>query len=286
VNSEVFDHTSVIRFLERRFGVHEPNISPWRRAVCGDLTSAFDFRTPNRAGSHQPLPDTRGPAARAAALPRRTIPATPAAAEAPIQATGTRPSRALPYALEVAEHTDPEGLKLDLLNAGTAGAVLHVYDRRRLDLAPRRYTLGAAARLSDAWGPGPYDLWILGPNGFHRHLVGDAALDRLHAALRLDPHARTATILVENRGDVTLRVRVHPEAYGERHLPWTLALRPGQRAAYAWSLAPTGGWYDLALRISGRTGYLRRFAGRLETGRDSISDPALGGPAVMRQYTV
>jgi phospholipase C len=47
VNSQVFDHTSVIRFLEKRFGVAEPNISPWRRAVCGDLTSAFDFKTPN-----------------------------------------------------------------------------------------------------------------------------------------------------------------------------------------------------------------------------------------------
>jgi phospholipase C len=33
VCSEVFDHTSIIRFIERRFGVHEPNISPWRRAV-------------------------------------------------------------------------------------------------------------------------------------------------------------------------------------------------------------------------------------------------------------
>ncbi|HEY9028219.1 MAG TPA: phospholipase C, phosphocholine-specific, partial [Burkholderiaceae bacterium] len=38
VCSQVFDHTSVIRFLEKRFGVIEPNISPWRRAVCGDLT--------------------------------------------------------------------------------------------------------------------------------------------------------------------------------------------------------------------------------------------------------
>ncbi|NUL25917.1 phosphocholine-specific phospholipase C, partial [Streptomyces lunaelactis] len=41
--SETFDHTSIVRFMERRFGVEEPNISPWRRAVCGDLTSAFDF---------------------------------------------------------------------------------------------------------------------------------------------------------------------------------------------------------------------------------------------------
>ena len=47
VNSQVFDHTSVLRFLEARFGVNEPNISPLRRAVCGDLTSAFNFQTPN-----------------------------------------------------------------------------------------------------------------------------------------------------------------------------------------------------------------------------------------------
>ena len=36
VNSQVFDHTSVLQFLEKRFQVHEPNISAWRRAVCGD----------------------------------------------------------------------------------------------------------------------------------------------------------------------------------------------------------------------------------------------------------
>ncbi len=47
VNSQVFDHTSVIRFLERWTGVHEPNISAWRRAIGGDLTSCFDFSRRN-----------------------------------------------------------------------------------------------------------------------------------------------------------------------------------------------------------------------------------------------
>ena len=51
VNSEVFDHTSIIRFIEARFGIKETNITPWRRAVCGDLTSAFDFSAPPQAGS-------------------------------------------------------------------------------------------------------------------------------------------------------------------------------------------------------------------------------------------
>ncbi|NDB75420.1 MAG: hypothetical protein EB141_07220, partial [Verrucomicrobia bacterium] len=48
VSSEVFDHTSVGRFIEARFGVTIPAITPWSRAVSGDLTSAFDFKTPNR----------------------------------------------------------------------------------------------------------------------------------------------------------------------------------------------------------------------------------------------
>ncbi len=47
VNSQVSDHTSVLRFLEARFGVAETNISGFRRAVAGDLTSAFNFVSPN-----------------------------------------------------------------------------------------------------------------------------------------------------------------------------------------------------------------------------------------------
>ena len=66
VNSQVFDHTSVIRFLERRFGVMEPNISPWRRMVTGDLTSMFDF-TGRDMAALVPLPDTSGAMARVTA---------------------------------------------------------------------------------------------------------------------------------------------------------------------------------------------------------------------------
>ena len=58
VNSQVFDHTSAIRFIEKRFGVCEPNISAWRRAVTGDLTSCFNFATPNDADFIRGLPDT------------------------------------------------------------------------------------------------------------------------------------------------------------------------------------------------------------------------------------
>jgi phospholipase C len=45
VSSDLFDHTSVLRFLETRFGAEVPNLSAWRRATVGDLTSAFNFKS-------------------------------------------------------------------------------------------------------------------------------------------------------------------------------------------------------------------------------------------------
>jgi phospholipase C len=40
---DIFDHTSILRFLETRFRARVPNLSAWRRRVTGDLTSAFNF---------------------------------------------------------------------------------------------------------------------------------------------------------------------------------------------------------------------------------------------------
>jgi len=51
VCSDVFDHTSTLRFVERRFGVSVPNLSRWRRSVTGDLTTTLNF-----AAGVQPVP--------------------------------------------------------------------------------------------------------------------------------------------------------------------------------------------------------------------------------------
>jgi phospholipase C len=44
---DTFDHTSLLRFIETRFGVEVPNLSPWRRAVTGDLTRSLPLTAPN-----------------------------------------------------------------------------------------------------------------------------------------------------------------------------------------------------------------------------------------------
>ena len=43
IYSGVLDHTSLIRIIEARFGIKEPNISAWRRKTCGDFTQALRF---------------------------------------------------------------------------------------------------------------------------------------------------------------------------------------------------------------------------------------------------
>lgn len=43
VATDLFDHTSMLRFLETRFGAEVPNLSAWRRATVGDMTTAFNF---------------------------------------------------------------------------------------------------------------------------------------------------------------------------------------------------------------------------------------------------
>jgi phospholipase C len=44
--SDTFDHTSLLRFIETRFGVTVPNLSTWRRNATGDMTTALDLVNP------------------------------------------------------------------------------------------------------------------------------------------------------------------------------------------------------------------------------------------------
>jgi phospholipase C len=62
VCSKHFDHTSLLRFLEKRFGPKVPNLSRWRRSVTGDMTQAFNFAaSPNPSRPTLPSPSLADP---------------------------------------------------------------------------------------------------------------------------------------------------------------------------------------------------------------------------------
>jgi len=308
VNSEVFDHTSVLRFLERRFGVAETNISPWRRAVFGDLTSAFDFagaehgtRVSLTAPSREDVDALSAQQHEVAKIP---VPVPDAAATTVSQARLSRPSRALPYEIQVHAAVGSDGVALHMINSGSAGVVLHVYDKLQLDRMPRRYTIEAGKQLDDVWAldadAGHYDLWLLGPNGYHRAFSGnfhgnfngnfngnpgantstnpDGTLSS-HVATQGEIRAAyerattTLTLALHNTGAAPLEFTVTAQAYVEGG-PWVIPVAPHSVAQAHWPLLASGGWYDFS--VTGEGGFQRRLAGRIETGAHSISDPVLG----------
>jgi phospholipase C len=287
VNSQVCDHTSVLRFVEQRFGVRETNITPWRRAVCGDMRSAFNFADPNDSAFFADLPATLARADAARALRKHTLPATPALTTLPVQSAGVRPSRPLPYELAASSSVGAAGVTLQFTNSGRQAAVLHVYDRRRLTALPRRYTVEPGKSLSDTWLPatgGGYDLWLLGPNGWHRHFTGNAS--RVVGERAANPDVQVAAdaasgelvVKLVNRGGGPCRLTLEANKYLVFSNEYNIAAR--SETVLRLALFASMNWYDFSLTQRGNAGFARRFAGRLETGAPSVSDPAMAGPAL------
>jgi phospholipase C len=273
VNSQLFDHTSVLRLLELRFGVAEPHITPWRRAVTGDLTSVFDFRTPNRTYGGG-LPDTAALPAKAKAqmsLPWPKPPATPE--PLPRQEAGQRPARALPYAFDVKARTTDDGLKLSIANTGSAGAGFALYPADTQS-EPRFYAVEAGKTVEDTvpTPAGEHDLSLFGPNGYLRQFKGGRS--GVEVISRYDAASGRLVLTLHNAGPspVTLTVA---EAYSKAP-PRSHALTSGASLEDAWPIAASAHWYDVSVTAAEDAGFLRRLAGHVETGRPSLSDPALG----------
>ncbi|WON78896.1 phospholipase domain-containing protein [Serratia sp. UGAL515B_01] len=98
----------------------------------------------------------------------------------PIQQAGIKPSRALSYELHTSASSDAIAQTVSLIfaNTGSQAAVFHVYDKLHLERVPRRYVVEAGKHLDDVWvldnsDAGHFDLWVLGPNGYHRAFAGE-----------------------------------------------------------------------------------------------------------------
>ncbi|HEY0162202.1 MAG TPA: phospholipase C, phosphocholine-specific [Edaphobacter sp.] len=273
VCSQVFDHTSVLQFLEARFGVAEPNISKWRRSVCGDLTAALDFasqpdETPYRFAVPQPI------------VTQNEMPRVPRRQAMPEQENGTRPARALPYSVYTEYRVDAANDKVwvDLINEGKAGAAFYIYSTKQPQENPRRYTVSAGQRLSDYWplsALGAEKLSVYGPNGYLSEFCngepGNPA--KPDATLRHDPATGSVHLTIHNGSPAACTVKVGNAYYTDDVRHFTIA--PGKSVSTQWALAASAGWFDLSVTAERAPKYLRRFAGHLEDGKPSISDPAV-----------
>ncbi len=303
VTSEVSDHTSVIQFLEQwttALGKPAicPNISAWRRSVCGDLLGAFDFANP--VYGLPDLPFVTAPVGE----PREYHP-VPASNVMPAQEPGTKPARPLPF---------QPNANLDGFTFGAGGAVtahlsfsnngkhvrrashFAVYNNAAPapDLAgypgnfPGQYTIGPSrqswsrtvpgtAEIGAGHGGGVYDLTIVGPNRFLRRFTGDVSAAGATAQVTAAYHAggwgdRPRLMLRLSNGGgrpVTFTVtQNHYSAEGPRsyRVP-----AHGSMTYEADPVAASNGWYDLTVTISGDSSWSRRYSGHLETGGPSVT---------------
>ena len=191
-----------------------------------------------------------------------------------------RRARALPYELHVHALTQPHAgrLTLNFRNTGAAGAVFHVYDRLHLDRIPRRYTVEATKALSDDWAltgdQGRYDLWVLGPNGFLREFRGTLRYDastRPELEMQYDVANLSLHLILNSEGHGAADLVVRSSTYRPDGL-WRFRVAAGHHIRHKWSLVASHQWYDFS--VIGED-FERRFAGRLESGAPSFSDPAV-----------
>jgi len=315
VNSQVFDHTSSLQFLEdflqHKTGkpVQEPNISAWRRAVCGDLSSVF--RPYNGEKIKQPAFVEKDAfiesvhKAKFKGVPNDYKKLTPAeialinrnpAATAlmPSQEKGIRPSNALPYELYVDGQLNSDGtfgISFTAANKAfgkkAAGAPFTVYAPGKYkgeDMSVWSYALTAGDKLEDSWqlrnfDGGQYHLQVHGPNGFFREFKGGSKDPQVAVSCGYPYGAGqkpTGQLLLKlvNNSKAAVNVELTDNSYKTRTR--TLLLEAGASKEVLLDLGKSFGWYDHSVKLRDNPQFEQRFAGRVETGKTSFTDPLMG----------
>ncbi|MET0637105.1 MAG: phospholipase C, phosphocholine-specific [Chitinophagaceae bacterium] len=306
VNSQVFDHTSSLQFLEKFLSaktgkkITEPNINKWRRTVCGDLTSVFreykgeKIRFPDSINKQKFITGIHK--AQFKKLPDDFVSITPGNADNPLprlQEKGTRPANAIPYEPYADLVFDKHSNKLELIftvgnqvsGALTAGSPFTVYNLanyKHTRPLPRNYAVTPGSSVRDTWeltgfDTGRYHLRVHGPNGFFREFKGsstapavrlnnkmaESANNRMH--LHLDLHN-------DQTSAVSLRIVDHYQDKAENNID----INAGDHSSFKLDLSGRKGWYDVSVFINGNNDFLARYAGRIETGGPSVTDPLMG----------
>jgi phospholipase C len=272
VDSNVYDHTSMLRFLAAWTGVRPANITKWRESVTGDLTSAFDFRHPDFSipGNIPTLDQTW-------ALTQLTGGSTTPPAEGdqkmPAQEPGTRRHRRSdhqPFA-DVTVNRRTSQVTAALTSTGKVGVSFAVYPDKYLDFAPTPFTVLASAPRSYVWEAaltgGKYAFSVYGPDGFVTSFAGAVVpanrnagpVPVVTAALRRAP-ARRLELRLGNEGHEQVRYTLTPNDYEGR--TQTVTVRSGHSRTVNWP-ADQDGYYDVVITASTPDGFRRRYAGRI-----------------------
>jgi phospholipase C len=313
VNSQVFDHTSSLQFLEK-FLLHktgrkpeETNISAWRRSVCGDLSSVFRPYKGEKINAPVALNKDlfiesihkakfKNPPADFKKLSAEEIDTINTGAQSsanmPAQEKGIRPANALPYEIyadgKLNAAKDSFEIffesKKNIFGENAAGAPFMVYAIHKGDVKVRSYAVLPADKIKDLWNVhdfenGNYHLEVHGPNGFFRSFKGNSsdALINITFSYQASNNANKLT------GNVELTLQNDDAAACPVEITnyYTGSTQTKQLGAHAsismpFDLSKNYGWYDISVKVKGNIFFEKRYAGKVETGKESFTDPMMG----------
>lgn len=322
VNSEVFDHTSSLMFLEKFLShktgkkIKSDNISAWRRAICGDLTSVFrpyngeKLNVPARLKRDNVVMDIQNAKTKPAQITPSQLAQTEidkinkilpfqngASAFAAVQEKGTKPACALPYQLLVNSFKNLDHIVIDFKSLATAfgqklvnkGAPFNVYTPSIYQNEAGRtwaYAVNAGSELNDSWKisdfeNGIYNLAVDGPNGFFRHFKGDQNDPQLSVNCVYEQSGvikkttGNIQLLLENLEMSALQIEIIDETYKANSK--IISIAANSKKTVSLNLEKSKGWYDFKIQIKAQTNFMKHYAGHIETGEESITDPFMGG---------
>jgi phospholipase C len=274
VDSNSYDHTSMLRFLETWTGVQAPNITAWRRSVTGDLTAAFDFTSPDF--SIPPLPDTVPLITQSDA--EKSFPAVTPPAEGaqvmPAQEPGTRPHRptqVMPQA-DVTVNRSAYTVTATMSSAGPVGVSLFVFPDKYLTASATPFTVVSGTSKTYTWTATKknsyrYAFSIYGPDGFVRSFAGEIVgastttgqIPRV-TGTPVTGSAPSLQLTLANDGTtaVTYTLTVNDYAGATQ----TVTVGASGSANVTWPV-DSNGYYDVLIAANTSDGFTRRYAGRI-----------------------
>jgi phospholipase C len=194
-----------------------------------------------------------------------------------------RPSRALPYELDVHAKVEPSSgtVVLKFINSGDATAVFQVRSANTADVV-RNYTVESGKELSDSWNASPtYNLSVYGPNGFVRFFAGSTGAHAAELEVTTKFHhedRHSAEWKVTNVGSNRIAANVTDAYTGNV----SSRLLSPQESFKDECTTEFYGWYDVIVTVEGDSTFNYRLAGHVESGQDSFSDPALSGLVTLK----
>ena len=127
-----------------------------------------------------------------------------------------------------------------------------------------------------------YHLKVYGPNGFYRAFMGSKVDSDLKV---LCGYQQKRGFIKKPSGNVELKISntsksknfnmvVEDQAYG--NAAQTITVKKGTVETVVINTKDSYGWYDFTVRVDGMSDFEQRYAGRVETGKPSKSDPFMG----------